>query len=153
MTASVRFRNRKYSISAYIEKIFHQSFVKETEGNYLTFLWRDNPNLVINEHKIQMCIQTFGENNSPSIEDFSPIESTKNQQNEFPNVIIQPVVKEFFMVDFFKSNKCVKYLINTPTQLLQLLFNKSFILTKWKRSSQLILDQLPSQELEIENKL
>ena len=100
-----------------------------------------------------MCVQTFGENNSPSIEDFSPIESTKNQQNEFPNVIIQPVVKEFYMVDFFKSNKYVKYLINTPTQLLQLLFNKSFMLTKWKRSSQLILDQLPSQELEIENKL
>ena len=45
----LRFRNRKYSISADIEKMFHQIFVKQNDRNYLRFLWRGNPNLVIDE--------------------------------------------------------------------------------------------------------
>ena len=57
------------------------------------------------------------------------------------------------MDDFLKSGECVKDLINIATQLLQLLFNKGFRLTKWISNSQIILDQLPSAELEIKKKL
>ena len=57
------------------------------------------------------------------------------------------------MDDFLKSGECVKDLINIARQLLQLLFNKGFRLTKWISNSQIILDQLPSAELEIKNKL
>ena len=57
------------------------------------------------------------------------------------------------MNDFLKSDECVKDLINIVTELLQLLFNKCFSLTKWISNSQLILDQLPGAELEIKNKL
>ena len=57
------------------------------------------------------------------------------------------------MDEFLKSGEYVKDLINIATQLLQLLFNNGFRLTKWILNNQIILDQLSSAELEIKNKL
>ena len=57
------------------------------------------------------------------------------------------------MNDFLKSGECVKDLINIATQLIQLLFNKGFRLTKWISNSQIILDRLPIADLEIKNKI
>ena len=63
------------------------------------------------------------------------------------------VNKDFYMNDFLKSGECVKDLINIATQLIQLLFNKGFRLTKWISNSQIILDRLPTADLEIKNKI
>ena len=38
VTILLKFRNGKYSISADIEKMFHQIFVKQNDRNYLRFL-------------------------------------------------------------------------------------------------------------------
>ena len=57
------------------------------------------------------------------------------------------------MDDFLKSGECVKGLINIAGQLLQFLSNKGFRLTKWISNSQIILDRLPTAELEIKNKI
>ena len=53
----------------------------------------------------------------------------------------------------FSNRRSVKDLINIATQLLQSLFNKGFRLTKWISNSQITLDQLPTAELEIKNKI
>ena len=63
------------------------------------------------------------------------------------------VNKDFYMNDFLKSGECVKDLVNIATQLIQLLFNKGFRLTKWISNSQIILDWLPTADLEIKNKI
>ena len=57
------------------------------------------------------------------------------------------------MNDFLKSGECVKDFINVATQLLRLLSTKGFRLTKWISNSQIILDHLPTAELEIKNKI
>ena len=57
------------------------------------------------------------------------------------------------MDDFLKSGECVKDLINIATQLIQLLSNKGFRLTKWISNSQIVLDQLPTADLEIKDKI
>ena len=78
VTVLLRFRNRKYFISADIKKTFHQIFVKQNERNCLRFLWRDNANLVIDKYK--MNVHTFGKNDSPSIQNFSLKQCAKDQQ-------------------------------------------------------------------------
>ena len=57
------------------------------------------------------------------------------------------------MDEFLKSGECVKDLINIATQLIQLLSNKGFTLTKWISNSQIILARLRTAELEIKNKI
>ena len=131
--------------------MFHQIFVKQNDGNYLRFLWRDNQNLVIDEY--QMNVHTFGKNDSPCIANFSLKQCAKDQQGEFSKVITESVARDFYMDDFLKSGECVKDLINNATQLLQLLSNKDFRLKKWISNSQIILDWLPTAELERKNKL
>ena len=116
VTLLLRFRNGKYSISADIEKMFHQIFVKQNERNYLRFLWRDNPSLAISEY--QMDVHTFGKNDSPCIANFSLKQCAKDQQNEFSKVITESVDRDFYMDDFLKSEESVKDLINIATQLL-----------------------------------
>ena len=127
VTVLLRFRNGKYSISGDIEKMFHQIFVKQNDRNYLRFLWRDNPNLVIDEY--QMNVHIFGKNDSPCIANLSLKQYAKDQQDEFSKVITESVNKDFYTNDFLKSGECDKDLINIATQLLQLLSNKGFRLT------------------------
>ena len=151
VTILLRFRNGKYSISADIENMFHQIFVKQNDRNYLRFLWRDNPNLVIDEY--QMNVHIFGKNNSPCIANLSLKQCAKDQQDEFSKVITESVDKDFYMDNFLKSGEWVKDLINIATQLIQLLSNKGFRLTKWISNSQIILDRLPTADLETKNKI
>ena len=72
----------------------------------------------------------FGKNDSPCIANFSLKHCAKDQHNEFSKVITESVNKDFYMDDFLKSGECVKDLINIATQLIQLLSNKGFRLTK-----------------------
>ena len=127
VTILLRFRKGKYSVSADIEKMFQQIFVKQNDRNYLRFLWRDNPNLVIDEY--QMNVHIFGKNDSPCIANLSLKQYAKDQQDEFSKVITESVNKDFYTNDFLKSGECDKDLINIATQLLQLLSNKGFRLT------------------------
>ena len=99
-----------------------------------------------------MNVHIFGKNNSPCIANFSLKQSTTDQQNEFSRFITESVDKDFYVGDLLKSSECVKDLISLATQLLQLLLNKIFRLTKWIKNSKTILDQLSSTETEIKNK-
>ena len=147
VTILLRFRNEKYSISADIEKMFHQVFVKQNDRNYLTFLWRDNLNLVTDEY--QMNVHILGKNDSPCIANFSLKQCVNDQQDEYSKVITESVDKDFYMDDFLKSGEYVKDLIYIATQLIQLLSNKGLRLTKWISNSQIISDRLPTADLEI----
>ena len=84
---------------------------------------------------------------------FSLKRCANDQQDEFSKVITESIDKDFYMDDFLKSGECVKGLINIAGQLLQFLSNKGFRLTKWISNSQIILNQLPTAELEIKNKI
>ena len=97
VTTLLRFRNEKCSISADIKKMFHQLFVKQNDRNYLRFLWRDNPNLVIDEYQINVHIF-----NSPYIANFSLKQCAKDQQDEFSKFITESVDKDSYMNDFLK---------------------------------------------------
>ena len=94
-----------------------------------------------------MNVHIFGKKDSPCITNFSLKQWAKDQQDEFSKVITESVDKDLYIYDFLKSGECVKDLINIATQLLQLLSNKGFRLTKWISNSQIILDQLPTAEL------
>ena len=77
VTILVRFTNGKYSLCADIEKMFHQIFIKQNGSNYLRFLWRDNPNLVIDEN--QMNVHIFGKKDSPCIANLYLKQCAKHQ--------------------------------------------------------------------------
>ena len=93
VTVLLGFRNGKYSISADIEKMFHQIYVKPEERDCLRFLWRENPSLVIDEY--QMNVHLFGKNDSPWIANFSLKQSAKDKKNKFKKQICEPVEKHF----------------------------------------------------------
>ena len=97
-----------------------------------------------------MNVHIFGKNDSPCIANFCLKQFGKDQQDEFSKVITESVNKDFYMDDFLKSDECVKDLIHIATQLLQLLSNKGL---KWTNGSKIILDQLPTAELETKNKI
>ena len=151
VTVLLGFRNGKYSISADIEKMFHQIYVKPEERNCLRFHWRENPSLVIDEY--QMNVHLFGKNDSPCIANFSLKQSSKDQKNKFKKQICEPVEKDFYMDDFLKSGECIHNLTNVAKQLFTLLSNRGFRLTKWVSNNQEILEQLPKNELEFKEKL
>ena len=145
------FRNGKYSISADIEKMFHQIYVKPEERDCLRFLWRENPSLVI--HEYQMNVHLFGKNDSPCIAIFSLKQGAKDKKNKFKKQICEPVEKDFYMDDFLKFGECIHDLTNVAKQLFKFLSNRGFRLTKWVSNNQEISEQLPKNELKFKEKL
>ena len=57
--------------------------------------------------------------------------------HQFSKTIIESINKDLCMDNFLKSGECVKVLINIASQVLQLLLNKGFRLTKWIADSQI----------------
>lgn len=151
VTVLLMFRNGQYSMSADIEKMFHQIQVKTEERDCLRFLWRENPNLVIDEY--QMNVHLFGKNDSPCIANFSLKKSAKDQQDIFEKEVCDTVERDFYMDDFLKSGENIDNLIKLANELHELLSKRGFRLTKFISNNQNILDELPKTELKFKERL
>ena len=69
-----------------------------------------------------------------------------DQSNNFDAKIVE-CVEDFYMENFFKSNDSEKYLLTLSKDLMELLSNCSFCLTKWLSNSKIIMMSLPQSEL------
>ena len=69
-----------------------------------------------------------------------------DQPNNFDAKTVECVEKDFYMDDFLKSNDSGKYLLTLLKELIEMLSNCSFRLTKWLSNSNIIIHP-PQSEL------
>ena len=62
-----------------------------------------------------------------------------DQLNNFNAKTVECVEKDFYMDDFLKPNDSGKYLLTFPKELIEMLSNCSFRLTKWLSNSNIII--------------
>ena len=119
-----------------IDQMSHQLKVKENDLNGLRFLWQttkfENPVDYI------ITVHLFGKNDLPCVTNYGLKKCIMDQSNNVDAKTVKCVEKDFYMGDFLKSNDSEKYLLTLLKELIEMLSNCSFRLTKWLSNSNII---------------
>ncbi|XP_028413990.1 uncharacterized protein LOC114536852 [Dendronephthya gigantea] len=142
-----RFRSEKVAMLADIEAMFHQVKVKEDDQTSLRFLWRNvsTPGQPIESYQMQVHI--FGAKSSPCCASYALRRTATDNASSFDNVVIQTVLRNFYMDDLLKSVPTIDEAIRLAYQLMDLLRRGGFRLTKWLSNCREVIQALPKTEL------
>ena len=135
----------QYAVITDIEQVFHQLKVIESDQDALRFLWRTTK--FENPVDYVMIVHLFGKNDSPCVANYVVKKCAMDQPNNFDAKTVECVEKDFYMDDFLRSNVSEKYLLTLSKELIEMLSNCSFRLTKWLSNSNIIMSSLPQSEL------
>ncbi|XP_057312293.1 uncharacterized protein LOC130653800 [Hydractinia symbiolongicarpus] len=131
----LRFRSYPIVLIADIEKAFLQIAIKETDRNFLRFLWFDDilaeqPTIVRN----RFARLVFGLTSSP----FCLNGTIRNHvsQYEFDPLFVQKVVRSFFVDDFIGGHVNDKEVVKLFKQLKLRFIEGNFYLRKWHTNNE-----------------
>jgi len=94
----------------------------------------------------RMCVHLFGGVWSPSCASFPLRRIADDRRMNFPEVIIQAVLKNFYADDCLKCGCTTEMAINIVHSLCKLLALVCFWLTKWISNEQKVLEASPVEE-------
>ena len=141
-----RFRFEKIVVPGDIEQMFHQIFVDPKHCNYLPFLWWPEGDLTKQPEVYHMNVHLFGANSSPSCAQFSLLQSAKDQQDNFDKNVRSLIVNNFYMDDCLFTAPTVQQAIYLRKQVLSLLKNRGFKLTKFLSNNKELLQSIPEED-------
>ena len=132
------FRQRKIAFAADIEKMFHQIRMREEDQDSLSFLWwtnrYDNP-----PDTYDMQVHIFGAASSPCIANSTLRRVADNNAEEYSSSVITAVKKNFYVDDALPSENDEQSTISLAHDMVELLAQGRFNLTKFMSNSKRLL--------------
>ena len=139
----MRFREEKVALSGDIEAMFNQVAVPEEDQACLRFLWRQSPDLPIEVY--QYVRHIFGAKCAPTCSNYALLRSAEDNEKQFPTAALA-VKRNFYMDDFFKSVKSSDEALELQKELVEMLNEAAFHLTKWISNEKEVIEQIPESE-------
>ena len=141
----IRFRQDKVAFIADLEAMFHQVKVLPKDADALRFLWwggsLNNP-----PDEYQMLVHIFGATSSPCCANRSVRQTADDNEDRFSPEVINIVRRNFYVDDVLKSVPNEESAIRLAEQLIQLMREGGFHLTKFASNSRKLLSILPEEE-------
>ena len=133
----IRFRERKYPLTADIEAMFMQVSVRPADRKFLRFLWG-----TVDAQFYEYLRFIFGAACSPTCANFALQKCADDNVDDFPDTAA--IIKQnFYMDDLFVSTDTVDEAISLFQTLRCVLLKGCFNLTKWTTTSQDVLFAIP----------
>ena len=130
----IRFRQDKVAFIADLEAMFHQVKVLPKDAHALRFLWwsgsLNNP-----PDECQMLVHIFGATSSPCCANRSVRQTADDNEDRFSPEVINIVRRNFYVDDVLKSVPNEESAIRLAEQLIQLMKEGGFHLTKFASNS------------------
>ena len=139
----MRFREEKVALSGDIEAMFNQVAVPEEDQACLRFLWRQSPDLPTEVY--QYVRHIFGAKCAPTCSNYALLRSAEDNEKQFPSAALA-VKRNFYMDDFFKSVKSSDEALELQKELVEMLNEAAFHLTKWISNEKEVIEQIPESE-------
>ena len=141
----IRFREEEVAFTADLEAMFHQVKVLPKDADALRYLWwsgsLNNP-----PDEYQMLVHIFGATSSPCCANKSVRQTADDNEDRFTPEVINTVRRNFYVDDVFKSVPKEENAIRLAEQLIQLMKDGGFHLTKFVSNSRKLLSILPEEE-------
>ncbi|KAL9977438.1 hypothetical protein ACROYT_G014841 [Oculina patagonica] len=139
----MRFREEKVALSGDIEAMFNQVAVPEEDQASLRFLWRQSPESPTEVY--QYVRHIFGAKCAPTCSNYALLRCAEDNEKQFPNAALA-VKRNFYMDDFFKSVKSSDQALELQQELVEMLNEAAFHLTKWISNEKEVIEQIPESE-------
>lgn len=141
----VRFRQHKVALMCDVEKMFHQFEVKESDRNFLRFLWWKNGDLRSQPQMYRMSVHLFGAVSSPGCANYGLKHLAKENSLEFPSGS-QFIARDFYVDDGVTSTETVEDGIRLAREARELCAKGGLRLHKFVSNSQDVLSSIPASE-------
>ena len=128
----LRFREGRIAVTADIEAMLHQVFVKPTDRDVLRFLWWKNGDLYRKPTTYRMTVHLFGGIWSPSCAAFA-LQTTLDLHHHNPYTAMAR--RNFYVDDILLSTDEETAAESCISQLRAILLEGDFRLTKWASNS------------------
>ena len=140
----VRFREDEIAFSADIESMFYQTYVTPRDTDSLRFLWWpgsvDNP-----PEDYKMLVHIFGAKSSPCCANKALNLTAQDNEETYSPEVIKAVHRNFYVDDVLKSVPTPEQAIHLASDLVKLLKEGGFRLTKFASNSREVLQSIPSE--------
>ncbi|XP_068676335.1 uncharacterized protein [Montipora foliosa] len=140
----VRFREDEIAFSADIESMFYQTYVTPRDTDSLRFLWWpgsvDNP-----PDDYKMLVHIFGAKSSPCCANKALNLTAQDNEETYSPEVIKAVHRNFYVDDVLKSVPTPEQAIHLASDLVKLLKEGGFGLTKFASNSREVLQSIPSE--------
>ena len=140
----IGFRLGKYAVSGEIEQMIHQINVSPKDKDGLRFLWRENSNEVVCD---EMNVHLFGKNDSPCGANFALKKAGADKKDIMHLSVVTSIDQGFYMDGFLESDNSERHLTRITENVISILEESGFRLTKFVSNNQDILNQLPETEI------
>ena len=142
----IRFREEPVAIVADIESMFHQTGVDPKDCDVLRFLWWENGDLQEEATEYRMVRHVFGATSSPSIANLCLKKAASANREEFDQETVRTIERNMYVDDLMKSTRSTESAIVLVGQLIKLMKNSGFRLTKWLSNDRGVISGIPESE-------
>ncbi|XP_014834503.1 PREDICTED: uncharacterized protein LOC106912190 [Poecilia mexicana] len=142
----MKFREESIAIMGDIKAMFHQVQVPEGDRDFLRFLWWPNGDITQEPVPYRMMVHLFGAVSSPSCAAYALRRTAQDNQNEFPQEVIETVRQNFYVDDCLKSAATEEEAINLINDLVALCEKGGFTLEKWISNSRVVLQAISEEQ-------
>lgn len=138
----IRFRLHKYVITADIEKMYRQVFIKPEDRKYQNILWRHNDNDNVNIYQLNTV--TYGTTSGPYLAIRTLFQVAKDYGASYPQAasIIQ---RDFYVDDLLTGASTIEQVKTIRDEITELLAHGLFNIRKWRTNEPKILQQTENQ--------
>ena len=142
----LRFRKNEIALVADIEAMFHQVKVTKADADSLRFLWAENP-LKENPEIHQMLVHIFGATDSPTCSNHAVKTTARKNMHKYDPITIESILRSFYVDDFLKSLIDEQKAIKLAKELISIMKEGGFRLTKFLSNSEKVIKALPNSEV------
>ena len=140
------FRQEQIALMADVEAMFHQVRTSECDRDVLRFLWWRDGKLDEQPTVYRMKVHLFGGVWSPSCCSFVLRRTAEDFRDKYGDEVAETVLSNFYVDDCLKSVDTVERAVHIAHQLIELLNNGGFRLTKWISSSREVMSGIPEED-------
>lgn len=141
----LRFRQGPIALMTDIKRMFHQVRVAEEDHNYLRFLWWPDGDITKDLTEHRMMVHIFGAVSSPSCATYALLKTADDNQNLYPEEVINTIRQNFYVDDCLKSVHSVEQAISLYRQLTEVCAKGGFRLNKWVCNHRSVLSEIPEE--------
>ena len=143
----IKFRTGRIAIAADVKDHFHRVRVSREDADSLRFLWKDDIFSPDPPDTYQMLVHIFGAKDSPACANYALKRVARDNERDYDKATYETVMKNFYVDDLLKSVKSEEEAVRLSKELISMLRQGSFRLTKFSSNSRKVLEALPQEEV------
>ncbi len=141
----LRWRQERVAIMADIEAMFYQVRVAPEDCDMLRYLWWPQGDLTKEPEAYRMLVHLFGAVSSPSCANYALKKTATDNENKSKKEVIEAIQRDFYVDDFLKSVSTEYEGASLAHDIMQVVHEGGFVLTKWISNSRAVLSSIPDE--------